>query len=140
MLKRMAFGFFTLFFSLLFISEAQKSRTYHFGPDISTLIGTLKQKIFYGPPNFGENPKTDLKDTVWVLVLDKPIAVVPAIGDEENESEDNVEEIQIFPDLDLMLLRGKEVVLVGKMRCQILPRDYTKVIIQVDDPSRIIKK
>ncbi|MBI9011793.1 MAG: DUF4431 domain-containing protein [Clostridiales bacterium] len=37
------------------------------------LSGRLTTEIFYGPPNYGENPETDEKEYPYVLMLDKPI-------------------------------------------------------------------
>lgn len=37
------------------------------------LTGTVEYRNFYGPPNYGENPKTDRLLHVPLLRLDKPI-------------------------------------------------------------------
>jgi len=39
------------------------------------ISGILKYELFYGPPGFGENPKEDKKEQVFILHLDKPIIV-----------------------------------------------------------------
>jgi hypothetical protein len=43
-----------------------------------TVTGTLKRKLAWGPPNFGENPRTDSRWRAWVLDLDyvTPVAFV----------------------------------------------------------------
>ncbi len=38
-----------------------------------TLTGILTNKLFYGAPNFGENPETDAKEPSYILKLDKSI-------------------------------------------------------------------
>jgi len=37
------------------------------------LSGTLRKEWFWGPPNFGENPKTDRHNQDFVLLLDYPL-------------------------------------------------------------------
>jgi hypothetical protein len=39
-----------------------------------TVTGTIHRVMFYGPPNFGEDPKTDQRGFYPVLELDKPPA------------------------------------------------------------------
>jgi hypothetical protein len=40
------------------------------------LEGTLVRRWFYGPPGFGETPKRDARDEVFVLQLAHPITVL----------------------------------------------------------------
>lgn len=37
------------------------------------VLGTVGRRTFYGPPNFGENPKSDRRVTVYVIRLDHPL-------------------------------------------------------------------
>jgi hypothetical protein len=37
------------------------------------VLGTVSRRTFYGPPNFGENPKTDRRVTVYVIRFDHPL-------------------------------------------------------------------
>jgi len=55
--------------------ESEKKVWLEYEPAVVELEGKLRVKTFYGPPNFGENPKTDLKERCWILSLDKPINV-----------------------------------------------------------------
>src|SRR5690349_18474311 len=56
---------------------------YHFEPEVSTLTGTVKSELFFSPPSYGENPKTDKKETAYILQLSKPINVIAT--DPEND-------------------------------------------------------
>jgi hypothetical protein len=47
----------------------------HYGGDPVTLTGKVKVQTFYGPPNYGENPDTDSRETQLILVLAEPICV-----------------------------------------------------------------
>src|SRR6478736_2094703 len=71
--------------------------TYKFEPAVSTLTGTLKAEVFYGPPGYGETPKTDKKETAYILHLTKPITVIADPADEVglNRTTKNVTKIQL---------------------------------------------
>ena len=47
----------------------------HYGGEAVALTGRVTFRTFYGPPNYGENPKTDSRETQAILVLAKPICV-----------------------------------------------------------------
>lgn len=36
-----------------------------------TLSGTLVTQMYYGPPNYGENPDTDVKEYPYILILNE---------------------------------------------------------------------
>ena len=52
----------------------------HYGPAVVELTGTLVLEEYFGPPGFGEDPKTDSRELYAILVLDAPVSVegVPA--------------------------------------------------------------
>ncbi len=47
----------------------------HYEGEPVALTGKVTLRTFYGPPNYGENPKTDSRETQAILVLSKPICV-----------------------------------------------------------------
>jgi hypothetical protein len=47
-----------------------------------TLVGVVRTRVDFGPPNYGENPKTDSKEKHLYLHLDKAVCV-DADGDRE---------------------------------------------------------
>ena len=63
------------------------------------VFGTVSRRTFYGPPNFGENPKTDERDSVYVFRPAKPL-VPCSLSDFDNANGDNgspVRELVIVP-------------------------------------------
>lgn len=51
-------------------------------PDSVTLTGIVRRRTFYGPPNFGETPEEDARETGLYLDLDAPICMIekPGLG------------------------------------------------------------
>lgn len=58
-----------------FETSAQDNHWLSYGPAVVELEGKLIAEFRYGPPNFGENPKTDAKLRVPILMLTRPINV-----------------------------------------------------------------
>ena len=54
---------------------AQDKHWLSYEPAVVSLEGKLIVEWKYGPPNYGENPKTDAKVKVPVLVLSEPVSV-----------------------------------------------------------------
>jgi hypothetical protein len=50
-------------------------RCFEFDKGVVSLTGTLFTRVYFGSPNYGENPKTDGRDTAALLLLDAPICV-----------------------------------------------------------------
>jgi Domain of unknown function (DUF4431) len=42
-------------------------------PDTVHITGVMEQRMFYGRPNYGENPETDAKDWGYYVVPDAPV-------------------------------------------------------------------
>jgi len=55
---------------------APKQLTYE--PSKVQLSGTIVYEQFYGPPNFGEDPRTDAMVNVIEIKLDQPIDIIPS--------------------------------------------------------------
>jgi hypothetical protein len=61
--------------------------------------GTLVKRRFFGPPNFGENPKTDERVSVYVFRPARPLLPCD-IGDFDNANENDgapVKELVVVP-------------------------------------------
>jgi len=58
------------------LTTIKSENNYYFEPNISAIIGTLKVEMFYGPPNFGDSPKTDSKEYSYIIHLDTAINVI----------------------------------------------------------------
>jgi hypothetical protein len=72
-----------------------KRRVLHYWPEKVTLTGRLVYRTFYGPPNYGENPKTDSKETQSILLLDSAIDVIAVKQDALSETERGVKRVTL---------------------------------------------
>ena len=80
----------------LVLAAAAAAQPYHYEPELTTLTGTLKNdKVFYGPPGYGQDPKHDEKEVPERLVLEVPIAIEPVKGDRFNQAVKDVKELTI---------------------------------------------
>ncbi len=74
---------------------AARHRVLHYEPERVTLVGTLIFRTFYGPPNYGENPRTDSKETQSILLLDNAFDVIGDKQDPFNETERGVNRVTL---------------------------------------------
>jgi hypothetical protein len=96
------------------------------------ISGILVLRMTYGPPNYGENPKTDSRFAYWVVKLDYPIAVITGIDIGMPSQMVTAREMQIRrrPGLvDVGPFRGKHVIVQGVVGTQEFAEDMTPVII-----------
>lgn len=104
------------------------------GQDIR-VTGVLQSEIHWGPPNFGETPKTDSKFAAWVLHVDSPFTVVKDEGD-GSEGEATVSEIQLelsntFSDEQIAALVKKHISVEGSLWMAQTPGDVKDFNISV---------
>ena len=103
-------------------------------PAVVTLEGRLSMKTFFGPPNFGEDPKTDSKEETRILVLDTPINVRakdetdPVVG----PSAENVREVQLVFNGPLRKLVGKKLIVRGTLYHAHTGHHFTDVLLRVE--------
>ncbi len=74
--------------------ELEKNE-YYYEPNESIIEGILITRLYYGRPNYGENPETDEKEYPFILQLDNPIKIFPQEGDTENTTIEDIKEVQI---------------------------------------------
>lgn len=128
----------TLFVLILvrgFETDAQDKHWLSYEPAVVELEGKLIVEWKYGPPNYGEQPKTDATERVPVLVLVKPVSVRGNPQDALNkESVEGVRRIQ----LNLFNLEtpykqfiGKRVLVKGTLFHAMTGHHYTKVVMNV---------
>jgi len=102
-------------------------------PD-TMISGKLVHRMVWGPPNFGENPKTDAHYYDWFVILDYPIRVItgPDIGDLPGPV--IVRKIEIRPvtrgEDEYFRFRNKHVVVRGKFATQASPFESTLVVME----------
>jgi hypothetical protein len=92
------------------------------------LSGVLHRKVFWGPPNFGDEPETDSKFALWIISLRKPLIILKG-AQIEGPFPPSVSEIKLaagttmFKSKLLRPLHGKLVVVTGKLWLGITPGD-----------------
>ena len=135
--------FFLLFVIIVFTSSLKsKGRVYHFTPDTVVLSGVLIEKMFYGPPGYGEHPKTDSKEYPFILKLSSPISVVAHPNDSINQTRINVKEIQTinFVHIKLIDFLGKRIKVIGTLSSALIGHDHTDVLIKIITVNEIKNK
>jgi hypothetical protein len=107
-------------------------------PATVELDGRLVIQSKYGPPNFGEQPKTDQKVQVPVLLLRERVSVLGDRGDRADgpntKTEYGVAQIQLAftgAAKDHKLLIGKQVVVTGTLFHAHTGHHYTDVVMNV---------
>lgn len=93
------------------------------------LTGYVEVRTFYGPPGFGENPKTDSRSVQNILFLDEPICSEAA---KDREDEKNEIEVTLRTDGSsdfLNALAGKHVSVIGKLEHSEVGNDNTNLIL-----------
>jgi hypothetical protein len=121
-----------LLFTFAASTAAAQRRQFHYEPEQVKLIGKLVQKTFYGPPNYGESPKTDSREHQYILILDSPIDVA---GNAENETENRIREITlVVHDFKANPVRpwlSRRVAVEGTLFHAITGHHHTKILITV---------
>ncbi len=114
--------------------SAQDRQWLSYEPATVELEGRLVIRSKYGPPNYGEQPKTDKKLKVLFLILTKPINVRGTEGDEYNaQSVEGARQIQlILSDGGAHKNSiGKNVVVKGTLFHAITGHHFTDVVMTV---------
>ena len=93
-----------------------KDACLRYNQEINSLRGILQIKVYFGPPNYGENPDTDSRETQGVLFLDKAICTAKEEGSEESTQVNQIE-VTLVSSLKVRLFRfaGKKVIVSGKL-------------------------
>jgi hypothetical protein len=104
----------------------------HYQGDPVTLSGKVTKRTFYGPPNYGENPDTDSRETQGILLLSKPICV-DENPDEYYVAKKNQLEVTLVPlaKTNLKNYLGKQVKVHGKLFHAETGHHHTPVLIEI---------
>jgi hypothetical protein len=80
----------------------------------ATITGKIVFKTFFGPPNFGENPETDARETQALLIPSKPFCVN---ADDEYDLEKNQIELTLVPPRGVKLKKfgARQVTVEGSL-------------------------
>jgi outer membrane murein-binding lipoprotein Lpp len=108
---------------------------------VSVITGIITTESFYGPPGFGEHPKTDSKEEVYILSVEKPITVISKETDENatNTTKENVSKIQlIMPDnIEAPAYKNKTVRLTGTFFGPQTGHHHTDVLLDVQKAEKL---
>jgi hypothetical protein len=103
-------------------------------PVVVELRGKLIRKLYYGPPNYGENPRTDSRELLPFLQLSKPVNVrgssYPA-GPEEQSSVANVWLMELVMTIPHESMIGKNVIVTGTLFHGFTGHHHTDVLMDV---------
>ena len=125
-----------IFFFILFMSITAFAKEYNYEPAQGEIIGTIIQKMYYGPPGYGEDPKNDPKVYPYLLKTDTPNDFISDGKDPTNSTEKGIAELQIFLEnekIDLKNFLHKKVKIKGTFSHAVSGGHHTKVLINAQD-------
>jgi hypothetical protein len=121
-----------------FKTSAQEKRWLSYEPEVVEIEGRLMVQRKYGPPNFGENPRTDSKVRVPLLVLSEVVNIRGDPRDAVNSEVRAVRRIQlVFFDTSYKKFIGKRVLVKGTLFHANTGGHYTDVVMSVRSISSI---
>lgn len=103
-------------------------------PQKVELIGLMKLEMFYGSPNYGENPKTDAKEYCFILDLKTPANVITGKDAELYETHMKITDIQIVnkSNINLESFKDRKVKISGTLFSSHTGHHHTKVLINAE--------
>jgi len=117
-----------------FAETAQEKEWLSYQPTVVELKGTLTVKTYYGPPNYGENPDTDAREELPILILKQPINVRgnpdPRAGFDRKSVAD-LQEVQLVLTTPHKEFIGKRVVVKGTLFHGFTGHHHTDVLMDV---------
>src|SRR5262245_44577424 len=124
-----------LFFIAGFCSTASAQKCLEYGPAVS-LTGTLRSKVFAGPPNYESIKRGDRKETAIILAL---VTGACTTGNDSNGvdvPERDIREMQLVVGKSedwkiVRRFRGKRVAVTGTLFHAITGHHRTKVLVDV---------
>jgi hypothetical protein len=123
-----------------FAGSAQAQLFLWYEPETVELDGRLVIQSKFGPPNFGEQPQTDQKVGVPVLLLRQRVVVLgDRAGGPNEKTEYGVRQIQLAftgAEKDHKQLIGKQVVVTGTLFHAHTGHHYTNVVMNVGSIER----
>jgi hypothetical protein len=122
----------TIFGNVLF---AQSKDCLKYEPKLVKVSGVVERDTFSGRPNYESIKDGDEIEVYWILKLSKSICVIGKPGDDINESEDNIVELQlVMTENQYKQYRGfigHKVIVSGTLFHSITAHHKTTVLINV---------
>jgi hypothetical protein len=121
-----------LVFSFTTLRSLAAEPCLHYSGEPVTLTGKVKLQTFYGPPNYGENPDTDSRETQAILLLTKSICVESNPSNYE-EAEQNQSEITLVPlnNANMKDYVGEQISVQGRLYHAHTGHHHTPVLIEL---------
>ncbi|HEV8588103.1 MAG TPA: DUF4431 domain-containing protein [Pyrinomonadaceae bacterium] len=120
------------------VSIHGQRQQFHYEPEKVTLTGRVVLRTFFGPPDYGENPKTDTKEHNYILILDSLVDVIGT--NSENETERKVRQVTlVISDPNANQIRpflSKRVKVEGTLFHAITGHHHTRVLMTVSSIRR----
>ena len=114
---------------------AARRRVLHYEPEKVMLRGRVVSRTFYGPPNYGENPKTDSRESQYILILNSAVDVLATGGDPTDQTERGVRRVTLvvndFAAHPIRPLLGRRVVIEGTLFHANTGHHHTKILIEL---------
>jgi hypothetical protein len=113
---------------------------YYFEPNVSTISGTLKVELYYGPPNFGELPETDAKEYSYILYPDKTINVIQTSDSTDFDvTTKGITKFQLAPmgQLSLHPYIDKRIIVTGQFYGKHTGHHHTDVLMTVSKAKKL---
>ncbi len=129
---------FALMLLLSGASDAANTCLRYGDPTVS-LKGKVVLHTFFGPPGYGENPKSDSREKQALLLLDEPICV-DATRDEAAAT--NQREITLVPlgNFGMSSFTGRRVTVAGSLFHAHTGHHHTQVLIQLEHPPSALQR
>ena len=130
---------FGLFIVLSAHWVSAESRCLNYNEDGVVMTGKVMIKTFFGPPNYGENPSTDSKETQAILKLDQPVCT-NADPKNDEEAEAGLTEITLVPmqKINFRSYANKRIRVTGNLFHAFTGHHHTSVLISVTEMPRVI--
>lgn len=115
---------------------AQQQEWLSYEPMVVELKGKLLRVVKYGPPNYGENPESDARYEIPILLLAEPIRIKGDPTDwYKKESLTNVSFVQLIfskaPSFPYWRYAYQDIVVRGTLFRAVTGHHYTDVLVDV---------
>ena len=112
-------------------STSGQRQKLHYEPETVTLTGRVIHRTFYGPPNYGEYPKSDTREKQVILILDSAVDVIANGNDAFDHTELKVRDVTLVLHRATGNLSGKRVVVEGTLFHAHTGHHHTRVLMDV---------
>jgi hypothetical protein len=118
--------------------SAPQGQALDYEPAVVVLRGRLQATERFGPPNYGEDPRTDARQRILLVRLPEQVVVRADTADPvNNETVAGVREVQLLLSPEAVAqyvgLLGREVIVQGTLSRAVTGHHYTPVVMTIRD-------